>query len=207
MDAAFLQFCFAWPALPFSVLLCLVGLYWLLVILGGVGLEAFDLDLDMDLDADFHGSLADWGMVGVRWFNLGDVPLMVWLTVLAMTSWLLTVTFDRQTVPASAWETTGIVLRNLGIGLLAAKLLTQPLKGKLKHKEPNTLPELLGRHCQVRTSEITPEFGQVECPTDDGAPLFLNARTSEGAIPKGRTVEIVDYSPESRLYVVREVPG
>lgn len=203
MNAEFIQFCFSWPAVPFSALLVLVMLYWMLVTLGGLGIDLLDIDFDVDTDIDH--SLADWGMVGIRWFNLGDVPLMVWLTALALSSWLMTVTFDRDTVPGLSWETAAIALRNFGIGLLAAKLLTQPLKGKLKHREPNTLEELLGRHCSVRTSEITADFGQIECPTDNGAPLLLNARTHDGPLPKGSTVEIVDYSPEMRLYFVRRV--
>ena len=75
---------FAWPTLPFTVLLCLASAYWVLVILGGIGLEVFDLDLDVSPDPGGDGSIFDWGVLGLRWFNLGEVPLMVWLTAFAL---------------------------------------------------------------------------------------------------------------------------
>ncbi|MCA8995766.1 MAG: hypothetical protein KDA80_02245 [Planctomycetaceae bacterium] len=206
MDTEFLTQCLSWPAFPFTFLLGLVMVYWLMVIFGG-GIDMIDLDLDMDvdMDADVSGSLADWGMMGVKWFNLGDVPLMLWMSILALTSWLVTMTFDKDMAAASNWQIVGVILRNLGIGLFAAKVVTQPLKGKLKHKEPHPPKEMLGMRCTVKTGELTPEFGQIECPIEDGAPLYLNARTAEGTIPRGAVVEIIEYHPDSRLYYVRGV--
>lgn len=193
----------SWPALPFTVLLGLVAAYWLLVIAGAFEFDLLDVDLDIDsiIDAK-QASLADWGMMGVKWFNLGDVPLMVWMTVLALASWLITVTFDKNVVSPTTGELVVILARNLALGVLAAKIITQPLKGQLKHKEPNTSGELLGRTCVITTSEATPEFGYADCHVEDSSPLKLAVRTVAGSIPKGATARIVDYSPETSVYYV-----
>ena len=203
MENELVQVSLSFPALPFTVLLGLVVIYWIVVILSGLGGDL--LDIDLDFDPDTHASLADWGMLGIRWFNLGDVPLMVWVSVLAMSSWLISVTFDRHLTDASTLTIIMVSIRNLGLGMLAAKVMTQPLKGKLKHSEPNPAEKMIGRQGIVTTSEVTTAFGQVECAIVDGAPLKLNVRTLEGAVAKGTTVEIVDYAPAERIYFVKAI--
>ena len=201
---AFVQQCLAWPAFPFTIFLGCVTAYWLLVILGAMDLDLLDIDLDVDMDTDMDASLADWGMVGVKWFNLGDVPLMLWVSFLALASWSISVYYDKPMPDADNYELATVIIRNLALGLLAAKILTQPLKGKLKHKEPNTLKEMIGRTCVVITSEVTQKHGNAVCTVEDGAPLQLNVRTIEGTVHKDDVVEIVDFSPETGVYYVQK---
>lgn len=198
---------FQWPILPFSVLLCAVGAYWLLVLLGGVDLDIFDVDLDPSFETDVDASLTDFGMLGLRWLNIGEVPLMIWLTIVAMAAWLFAMIFDRDMVNPTAQESAISIMRSLGIGILAAKFLTNPMRGKLRMKEPHTVHDMLGRSCTVTTSEVTQEFGQAICHVEDGAPLRLNIRTLEGSVPRDGIVEIIDYSSETGLYFVKETGG
>lgn len=197
-----IQLYFSWPTLPFSVLLLVVCAYWLFMIVGAFDLDLFDFDLDIDAGLDGHESFLDWGLVGLKWFNLGDVPLMVWLSAFALPAWILSTILDRNLSAPTTQEIVFAVLRNAGIAVIAAKALTQPLKGKLKHEEPNSVEELLGKTCIITTSEATPEFGQARYETD-GAPLMLNVRTVEGAITRGQVARIVDYSDELHIYYVR----
>lgn len=200
----FLQVCFAWPMLPMSALLCLVTAYWLLVIVGAFDLHFFDWHFDLHLDPglDGHESVLDWGLASLKWLNLGDVPLMIWLSALAYPAWLAGLWFDRDVVDPSTGEILKACARNFGLGLVAAKVLTQPLKGKLKFVEPNPSRDLIGRLVTITTVTATPEAGQAQCPTADGAPLLLNVRTTEGMLAKGATARIIDYAAESRLYYV-----
>jgi hypothetical protein len=201
MPAA-LQTYFEWPMLPFSLLLCVATVYWLLVILGGIGLEFLDFDLDVSPDPGGDGSIFDWGMIGLKWFNLGEVPLMVWLTAFVAPAWLMSATFDRELIDPTTREIVMAVLRNCGVGLLAAKVVTQPLRGVFTVREPNTVREMMGRTCEVTTVEANASFGQARC-RQDGAPLVLNIRTTGETLSQGTVVEIVDYSPEARTYIVR----
>ncbi|REJ93117.1 MAG: hypothetical protein DWQ34_11655 [Planctomycetota bacterium] len=197
-----LQTWFSWPTLPFSLLLSAVLAYWLVVILGALDVDMFDFDIDLDPGLDGHESLFDWGLVGLRWLNLGDVPLMVWMSVFGLAAWLSSTMLDKGMTDPTAGECVISILRSTGIGLVAAKLLTQPLKGKLKLVEPNPVESMIGRTCVITSSEATPEHGRASCQSD-GAPLILNVRSMDGPIAKGETAEIVDYSQDQHLYYVR----
>lgn len=197
-----LQTYFEWPTLPFTLLLCLTAAYWVLVIVSGIGLEFFDFDIDINPDPGGDGSIFDWGMLGLKWFNLGDVPLMIWLTAFIAPAWLMSAIFDRDLVDPTTREIVTATLRNAGVGLLGAKVITQPLRGVFVISEPNTVRELIGRTCEVTTVEATAAFGQARC-AQDGAPLLLNIQTTGENLPKGSVVEIVDYSPDTRTYIVQ----
>ncbi len=200
----FLQDCVSWPTLPATVLLCLTTGYWLLVIIGGADTDLLDVDLDADIDPglDGHESAFGWGLASLKWLNLGEVPLMLWLSAFALPAWLMSMTFDRDLVNPGARELLTAWARNFGVALIAAKLLTQPLRGKLKFDEPNTASSLIGQRVIITTTEATPTFGQARYAAPQGAPLMLNVRTVTGAIPKGTSAFIVDYLPETRLYLV-----
>ena len=197
-----LQPYFEWPTLPFSVLMCVVLAYWLLMILSGIDLDIFDFDLDVDTDFDADASIFDWGMVGLKWFNLGEVPLMIWVTAFTLPAWLISAYFDRSLTDPTTQELITAVLRTTGIGLLIAKAVTQPMRGMMKAKEPNTVREMIGRTCVITTVEATDSFGQAKCQ-QDGAPLMLNVQTTGETVPQGTVVEIVDYASEGRTYIVR----
>jgi hypothetical protein len=193
--------CTSWPTLAVTTLLGLVVLYWLCVILGALDFDLFDFDVDLDGHPD---SFLDWGMVGLKWFNLGEVPLMVWLSAFALPAWLASVSLNRDLVDPTTPQIVAAILRDVGIGLFAAKVLTWPIKGKLKTREPNPAAELIGRFCEITTSEATAEFGQARYDTD-GAPLLLNVRSVGAPVPKGLKAQIVDYSAEQHVYYVQPV--
>jgi len=201
-----LQFFFEMPTLPFTVLVAAVTAYWLMMILGAIDLDFFDLDLDLDADAGIDvnadSSMLDWGMTGVRWLNIGEVPLMVWMSVFAMSAWGMSLYFDADMADATTADLLWACARNIGVGLLVAKAVTQPLRGRLKVVEPNKIEELLGRTCVVTTTEANEQFGQARCPAD-GAPLLLTIKTVDGVHPQGAEVEIVDYQPDEKTFLVR----
>ena len=90
--------------LPASFLLGLVLLYWLMVILGVLGMDAFDLDLDADLDFDveadvdghFEGSV--FGKV-LDFFHLGDVPIMIVVSFFVLNMWIITIVSNHYFNP------------------------------------------------------------------------------------------------------------
>ena len=63
----FFETCASGPVLPASVLLTLVCIYWLTVIVGAVGMDAFDFDLDFDF-AFFGGIIFD-DIISLRPFS------------------------------------------------------------------------------------------------------------------------------------------
>lgn len=202
-----LEIYFQMPVLPFSCMLCLITLYWFMVILGGLDMDLFDIDLDFEMDVDADASVTDLGMLGLKWLNIGEVPFMLWFSLVTLFGWMVTMIFDRNLVDPSAQQSTISILRGLGIGILATKVATNPMRGKFRMKEPNTVRDLLGQTCSVVTSEVTPEFGNAIYHVEDGAPLRLNVRTLEGSAPKNSIVQIVDYEPETGIYFVQPTQG
>jgi hypothetical protein len=195
----FLRDCFVGPAFPASVLLlCVLG-YWLSVIVGALDIDVFDFDLDVDGNADSPTSV---GLVGLRFLNIGEVPLMIWLSFFGLSLWTLTMLIDR---PFTGTTTDGLVvlLRNAGLSIVVAKLCTQPLRGFFDAADPNPAESLVGETCVVLTPDVTKDAGQASFQTS-AAPLLLNVRLSEGSSPiKGSRVLIVGYEPERNIYLVR----
>ncbi len=205
--ADFVQVCFSGACLPASIVLLLAMLYWLLAIVAGLDLDLFDFDLDLDHEADLPESLSA-GFVVLRFLNIGRVPLVVWFSVFAVVYWLVTLLFDRlldnPDLRESLFYAAQYAVRNLVLGVLLAKVLTQPLRDKFEPVEPNRAEDLIGRQCQITTSEVTRSFGQAQVPTD-AAPLLLNVRVKEDPLAKGDRAVIVDFDPEKNVYFVEKM--
>ncbi len=196
----FLDLCFSWPVVPATMLILFVCGYWLLVILGAFDIDVLDFDLDFDADAD---SILGFGWVGLRFLNLGEVPLMLWMSLFGLSWWTFTllvdVGMDQNDWPTILWA----MARNVGIAIVLTKLLTQPLRGRFEHNEPNPPHEMLGRTCIVTTSQVTPTFGHAEYKAE-AAPLLLTVRTKTGVLHQGDIAVLVEYDPEQKFYYVSE---
>ena len=196
----FIDACFSGPTLPATILLVVASVYWVFVLVGALDLNLFDFDLDVDVDA--HGSLSDIGFVTLRFLNLGRMPLMIWMSIFAFVFWTASFAIDGTRTYVGAGEVTLAVLRNLGLALIATKLLTQPLRDKFDVREPNPAEDLIGRTCVITTSEATPGFGWARIETG-AAPLDLSVRTIGGTLARGEVAEICDYLAEHRAYLVK----
>lgn len=205
--ANYLQLCFSGANLPASILLIVVGFYWLLSIVTGLDLDFLDISLDLDADGALD-SASGLGFVVLRFLNIGRVPLMLWISVFAVAYWLVSMLFSQLLDSPAADQATMLAaqlsLRNLAIVVVFTKLLTQPLRGKFDVVEPNRAIDLMGQECQITSSEVTDKFGQALFTTD-GAPLILPVRTREQSLAKGDRAVIVEYDAEGEVYFVTRV--
>jgi hypothetical protein len=207
----YLQVCFSGANLPATALLLVAVMYWLLAIIAGLDLDILDLDLDFDGEGDL-GDMAGIGVVVLRFLDIGTVPLVIWVSVLALTWWLVSMLLDRalDSVYHPELRETWFyaiqwTIRNLAIALVLTKVLTQPLRGKFEAEEPHPAEDLLGQQCRVITSEVTERFGQAEYPTE-AAPLKINVRTrAPTPLGKGDLAVIVEFDQEKNLYFVERV--
>lgn len=219
-----LEACFAGTNVVPTVLLGLALAYWLLVLVGALGLDLFDVDLgtDADLGGDIDvggdidgdvpgdlggpgalGSFLSFGAVALRFMNIGRVPLMVWASVFALALWLLTMALDKPENHATLAQDLLILLRNGVIAVACAKIITQPLRGKLDVVEAPTGRNLVGRQCTVVTPTLNQESGQIRCATE-AAPLLLNARTKGEPLVKGDRAVIVEIDLPQGIYFVEK---
>lgn len=196
--------------LVLTVLLgCCMG-YWLIVILGVLTPDAFDIDLDLDADGDVDVQTGGHGFGGaslIKFFNVGEVPLMILLSVFIGILWFTGVVLHPY---IGAWSILFQVLMvvPMAVGsLLLTKVLTQPLKSlfrQLREDEHAAPRSFLGERCTIVSATATHKHGQAEFHTG-GAPLRLNIRTShEGEVlARGNEAVIVADRDDKGTYTVR----
>ncbi len=191
--------------LPFTVLLGLVMFYWLLVALG-----ALDTEFGADAHGDFegHGDAGEWSSGVVHFINLGEVPLMVVLSILSLCLWTGSLIANYYFTDHRALLALAFLLPNLMVSAVVTRYLSLPLRPlfrMLREAEGDALP-LVGRPCRITTSTANPTFGQAEVQTD-GAPLLIDVRTLDGvSLPRGASAVIFREDTERGIYFVVEVP-
>jgi hypothetical protein len=201
--------------LPFTVLMGLVAVYWLLSVLGTVDLDTLDVDMDVstdaDVDADMDGDVSSGGNVvgfALRFVNAQDVPLMIVLSLLALFMWLISIASNFYLNPGqSGLMASGLFLGNFILSAVMVKTITQPLRPFLKalkndqeHQEP-----LIGMAGVVKSRVLDADFGQVEVARHNGAPALLNCRLATGdeALVRGDEVLVIDHDDAKDRFVVK----
>lgn len=199
----FIDTCFAWPTWPSTILVLLVCGYWLLVIVGVATVDVLDFDLDLDFDTDLQGSLLDVGFIPIRFLNLGSVPIMLWVSIFSLASWLVARWMCSDQLHANFESAADVpaIAAYFAIGALLTKAITQPIRGKFDPVEPNLAADLIGKTCIITTSEATQTFGEAEFKTD-AAPLILTVRATSEPLHKGDVAVIVDFTTETNTYLV-----
>jgi Protein of unknown function (DUF1449) len=209
------------PVLPATLLLCFMLVWAAMVLLGTIDLHhALHLpdhaDIDFPADATVpHGAASElltsgktgFSVLALRWLNLSGVPIIVWACIFSIIWWTfsalawLTVDGKIFTDPGKFWSSI-LVIRNLIVACFLTKVVTNPLKRAFNFEASVNAPQsLIGKECEISSSEATPDFGLVKFPTG-GAPLLLNVRTDGVHIPKGTPVWITHYDAKRRVYIV-----
>jgi hypothetical protein len=205
MDSSIMQIffkhCLEWPTLPFSVVLTIALFYWSLVIFGFFDIDFFDIDLDWDVDASSPLSV---GFIGLKFLNIGSVPVMLWATCFAFTGWVLSMQLDHDPTPIALPQITAALARNAGLAILTTKILTNPLRGKFDPPQPNRVQDLLGQTCTITSKQVSQRFGQAKVNVD-AAPLLLNVRCDVDTLKRGDSAILADYSETEHVYYVQHV--
>ncbi|MEZ6099444.1 MAG: DUF1449 family protein [Pirellulaceae bacterium] len=246
----FIQHCVAPVNLPFTILLGASFAYWVLFLLGAVGLDFLDshvdvpdghVDLHLDahlhhelpdvfpgdgggMDGHFHGDMVDhvdghlsghadggehafgsYVVSFLRFFNVAEVPLMIWATALISTMWAVSILGNYYLNPGLG---TGLALLlivpNVVVALIVTKVVTTPLGYVFrKARQGVELPaRIVGKTCTITSSTVTTAFGQGQMARV-GAPLTLNVRAREGTeLCKGDQALVVEHDEEKNIYWV-----
>jgi hypothetical protein len=201
----FIDLLFAAPTLPGTVLLAVCLAYWLMLIVGAVGLDLLHIDLDMDADSSAHGGHGGWGMVAFKFLNINDVPFMIWLSLFAISYvTIATSAIAIRPVADDFGAVAAVIACSGAVALLATKVLTQPLRGKFDTVEPNVAETLIGRTCVITTTEVSDRFGQARVESN-GAPLLLNVRAQPGTLTKNDVASIAGYDRDRDVFHVEPV--
>ncbi len=205
-----------------TVMLGMTMLYWVVVIVGAVGIDSLDFDFDFDadggMDGHFDGLDGDGAGHGVlhagigasilRFFHIGTVPLLVLWSVFILTFWVVGVfTYPLLGSWGGLLQLAALVPMFL-VTLALTKMLTLPLKTLFARIQAQEQAEqhldLIGKRCTVVSLTATHRAGQVEVATD-AAPLRLNVRTSDPntVLNKGDEAVLIAKDPTTGAYTIR----
>lgn len=237
------------PTLPFTILLGLVLLYWILV-----GLGLFHVDSDgadgggiSDLaHAQDHGGVGDVAHAGgdgalhgasdghadsshhdhspnasldnshtggffkpfLNFLNIGDVPVTVVLSFLALFLWVCSMILNHYLNPnGNDLRALILLVPNFVASLVATSLVTRPFKKLYRtlNRDFDEHKPVLGRLCTISTSEATETFGQAVVERD-GAPLVINVRTfGDLVLKKGDQALIIKEDPTTQIFTVAKL--
>jgi len=190
------------PTLPLTLLMGVVVLYWAITALGIFDPEAdAHLDFEADLEPGFLQSL-------FRFVHVGEVPLMLVLSVLITCMWTLAVLANHLLGNSSTLIGLILLAPNFAASLVATRIATRPLARifrALQKENPESTAPLAGRTCIVTTSEATEHHGQGEIATS-GAPIVVQIRAQQGrTLHKGDTALIISHDAATGLCTVVQV--
>ncbi|MDD9965286.1 MAG: hypothetical protein OXR73_03610 [Myxococcales bacterium] len=213
---------FAYPTVVWSVLLGLASFYWLLVLVGAVGMEVLEGSVEGAADAAgaAGGGLADIGEAAEAASNAASalsvfallrrrrapltvkfsmVTLLGWLSCWYASAWLGG--FVPDAVPVVAWG-TGLLLLTLLLAIPIAATLLIPLEPLFDTHEARRRGHLVGEVVEIETSRVDRKFGQARLE-DGQAGMILQVRCDPNRqLSRGKRALILTYDEEQEFYEV-----
>ncbi|MEL6671349.1 MAG: hypothetical protein AAFR61_04130 [Bacteroidota bacterium] len=222
----FFEAIFSSANLPYTILLIIVILYWMMVFIGTMDMEFldFDVDVDMDLDVDVDvdldvdvdvdaevdtdleaggGSPAVW-LSFLSFFNLGKIPFMLFISFLILSMWAIGVYANHQFGYLGNWFALAFFLPNILLSLFVTKVVSTPFKGMFDRLDQQAMrrKDLVGKICKITIAVKPGMKGQGHILFEGNEFLFTVISEEEEIIPKGAQALLVEYNPETELFLV-----
>jgi hypothetical protein len=214
----FLTSILSYPTVVPTVLLGIAICYWLLVIVGALGIDALgggEGEGAAEGAADGHGDLDghvdghDGHVVGV--LKLKGAPLTVVISICIFFTWVLsligTATLGGLLGPLGALGGgTILLLASVVVAYLMTTIAVRPLAPFFRVHHGKSRRALVGKTCViVTTGEVNEQFGQARLD-DAGTEYTLRVRADAGSgLHKGDEAIVIDYDDERDAYVVEAV--
>lgn len=211
------------PTLIFTGLMIFVSLYWVVSLLGLVGMDSVDVDVpDMTGDGDFGGHYGHHGHDGhhveagfiaslLMRFGLQGVPILVILTLFSLSGWLISyllmdgVALLTGKTGLSAILHYGlalvVLLLTIWLSLEVTSLVVKPIRKLIKAPPERTANTMLGKVATVRTLTVDAKHGEAVIE-EHGATLILKVRAFEQSFAMGDKVVLMEYFPMDNSYRV-----
>ncbi|MGF1451639.1 MAG: hypothetical protein ACFB21_06135 [Opitutales bacterium] len=191
--------------LPWTILLGLVLLYWLVQIVTGLDFEG-DLNFEAEVDMANPDGFLD-GLT--RFLHVGQVPLMFVIGALALVAWTFSIVGNLFLNPDQVvWLGWLLAVLALIPAVLLARLLLAPVAAFYKQLETKEAGNrsMVGQTCTVITERVDDVYGQGEIHTKDGT-FTVSIRPAENCeqLERGDTALIIDRFDDKLVYAVRKV--
>ena len=204
-----LQAAVAPPNLVATGLLVFVLLYWLTVLLGLLDLKTVDLSIDdhghfhYDSPGAHDGVGPGWLNGTLAFFNLGRIPLMVFLSFVFLPLWVGSILTNYYTGNTSLALGLAFLIPLFIGSLFVAKFLTLPFVKlfTVLEKDHDAGAVVIGKVCTVLLPATAEHLGQASVRID-GAPLMLNVRSTKAPLAKGDTALVIDFDAPRKCYLI-----
>jgi hypothetical protein len=189
-----------------TALLVIILLYWITVIIGLADVNLYDID-EIDLDSNVDGGdvhfSVDWLNHILLFFNITQIPLMLFLTFLILPIWVISVLGNYYLGNTSFIFSLVLLLPNFFASLFISKILTTPFVKLFAYmNKEEEEEEVIGKICITMVTISNERIGQAKVNTRE-SPLLLNVKTKPGTTLKaGETGLIVDYIRERNIYLI-----
>ncbi|MGL1887609.1 MAG: YqiJ family protein [Reichenbachiella sp.] len=192
-----LEFAFSGINVIPTILLLFVMIYWFIVILGLVDMDAVDIDLDVETDIGGFASV-------LSFFNIGHMPLMIFITFFAIPQWMITLMVN-DFLGFHSWQAQIFVFAPTFLGsLFIAKFLTLPIAKFYRKVRQNTeaIENIVGKICTAKLRITSERLSQAEIKVG-GTSVLISAKTQDDkVVEKGHTALILDQSSDNNHYTV-----
>ncbi len=192
----FLTTSLGYPTLAWSIVLGGLLLFWLVAVIGILGLDALDIDL---CDGEAGGMISRLGLDGL--------PSLLVLSVLAFFAWAITYfvhLFLLGPLPdlLRYGLGTGVLLLSPVPAILLTAFVLRPLRRFVLRLRPAPQDSLAGRVAVVRTPTVDAHQGMADLD-DGGAGLILQVRhDGDAAIARGDRVVLLEHDARSNTWRV-----
>ncbi|OGX86667.1 hypothetical protein BEN47_12705 [Hymenobacter lapidarius] len=197
------------PNLLPTGLLVFVLLYWLTVLLGLLDMKTVDLSIEdhghlhFDSDGAHEGMGTGWLNGALAFFNLGRIPLMIFLSFVFLPLWAGSILVNYYTGNTSLLLGLAFFLPLFIGSLFVAKFLTLPFVKLFTamEKDHDGGAVVIGKVCTVLLPATTERLGQAAVHID-GAPLMLNVRSTGEPLGKGEKALVIDFDAARKCYLI-----
>jgi hypothetical protein len=150
--------------LPLTILMGLVLVYWLLCIVGLLGMDTIGDFFDGSPSGPAPGAEdSSWlradGMFPsmVRYLNAADVPLVVVLSFISLFLWGGSMLLNYYFNPSrSDWMASLLLIPNIPIALVLTRIATSPIGRMLRKINSHTIAELDGEGGYLINAKLPP---------------------------------------------------
>ncbi len=230
----FLTSALSFPTVVFTVLLGVAAVYWLLVFIGAMGMDALDLDHGSDhgaghadvghsagdgdaAHADGHGHDAHghdgplhvvkgWSaFVGL--LKLNAVPVSISLSLVFFWAWLASHVANHYLLGpgAGGLAKVGVAIAALVLALPLASLTARPLAPFFRTHAASHRATLVGKVVMVDTSVVDRNFGVAKAE-DGGAGLQIEVRADvPNSFKRGDRALIVAYDEARESFEIAQL--
>jgi hypothetical protein len=194
----------SFPTVIFTVPLIVCLLWFLLgLLVSGFDIGDGDFDLDLDGDGEINGFEHLAGAL-----HLGALGLPLALLMLSFGGWAVSLFFSMVAVEMDLGRTVTVVV-GLLLGVVAGFLFVWKVGGPLGRaittEQGAERASAIGCLCKVRTTRVTPTFGDAEVLSGPMKSSIVRVRADEGQFSRGDVALLVDIDAERDAYWIAEI--